>query len=55
MDMDVANLAVVEDSKQVNDSVDGQDLVARKTGLGTLMKAAKQTAQVPEFDMNAFF
>ncbi|KAH6916877.1 WD repeat-containing protein [Coprinopsis sp. MPI-PUGE-AT-0042] len=55
MDMDVANLALVEESKQKNNSVDEKDLVARKTGLGSLMKAAKQTAQVPEFDMNAFF
>lgn len=27
----------------------------KKTGLGTLMKSAKQDVNVPEFDMNAFF
>jgi hypothetical protein len=31
------------------------DLIARKAGLGSLMKSAKQDVQVPEFDMNAFF
>ncbi|THH13364.1 hypothetical protein EW146_g6843 [Bondarzewia mesenterica] len=31
------------------------DLLARKAGLGSLMKSAKQDVQVPEFDMNAFF
>ena len=31
------------------------DLVARKAGMGRLMKSAKQDVQVPEFDMNAFF
>ncbi|KAA1467902.1 hypothetical protein DENSPDRAFT_906985 [Dentipellis sp. KUC8613] len=31
------------------------DLLARKAGLGNLMKSAKQDVQVPEFDMNAFF
>ncbi|KAG2023063.1 WD repeat-containing protein [Coprinopsis cinerea AmutBmut pab1-1] len=31
------------------------DLFARKAGLGSLMKSAKQDVQVPEFDMNAFF
>jgi hypothetical protein len=31
------------------------DLVARKAGLGSLMKTAKQNVQVPEFDMDAFF
>ncbi|KAJ7783622.1 RAVE protein 1 C terminal-domain-containing protein [Mycena maculata] len=31
------------------------DLIARKAGLGNLMKSAKQDVQVPEFDMNAFF
>ncbi|KAH7928501.1 hypothetical protein BV22DRAFT_1004629 [Leucogyrophana mollusca] len=30
------------------------DLFARKAGLGSLMKSAKQDVQVPEFDMNAF-
>ncbi|KAJ6621584.1 RAVE protein 1 C terminal-domain-containing protein [Mycena sp. CBHHK59/15] len=31
------------------------DLMARKVGLGNLMKSAKQDVKVPEFDMNAFF
>ncbi|KAJ7099614.1 RAVE protein 1 C terminal-domain-containing protein [Mycena crocata] len=31
------------------------DLIARKAGLGNLMKTAKQDVKVPEFDMNAFF
>jgi len=30
------------------------DLLARKAGLGNLMKTAKQDVQVPEFDMGAF-
>jgi hypothetical protein len=30
------------------------DAVARKAGLGNLMKTAKQTVQVPEFDMGSF-
>jgi len=31
------------------------DLLARKAGMGHLMKSAKQDIKVPEFDMNAFF
>lgn len=31
------------------------DLVARKAGMGRLLKSAKQDVQVPEFNMNAFF
>lgn len=31
------------------------DLVARKAGIGSLIKSAKQDVKVPEFDMNAFF
>jgi hypothetical protein len=31
------------------------DLFARKAGLGSLIKTAKQDVKVPEFDMNAFF
>jgi hypothetical protein len=31
------------------------DLMARKVGLGNLMKSAKQDVKVPEFDINAFF
>ncbi|PCH33750.1 hypothetical protein WOLCODRAFT_129949 [Wolfiporia cocos MD-104 SS10] len=34
---------------------DDGDLAARKVGLGTLMKTAKQDVHVPEFDMSAFF
>lgn len=34
---------------------DEGDLVARKAGMGSLMKSAKHDVQVPEFDMNAFF
>jgi hypothetical protein len=30
------------------------DLFARKAGLGSLMKSAKQDVKVPEFDMNSF-
>lgn len=31
------------------------DLLARKAGMGNLMKSAKQDVKVPDFDMNAFF
>ena len=31
------------------------DLSARKAGLGSLMKSAKEHVQVPEFDASAFF
>ena len=31
------------------------DAIARKAGLGSLMKTAKQNVSVPEFDMGAFF
>ncbi|KAI0756586.1 RAVE protein 1 C terminal-domain-containing protein [Daedaleopsis nitida] len=31
------------------------DLVARKAGIGSLIKSAKQDVKVPEFDMSAFF
>ncbi|KAI0673553.1 WD repeat-containing protein [Trametes maxima] len=34
---------------------DEGDLVARKAGIGSLMKSAKQDVKVPEFDMGAFF
>ncbi|KAJ3966484.1 RAVE protein 1 C terminal-domain-containing protein [Lentinula raphanica] len=33
---------------------DEGDLVAKKAGLGSLMKSAKQVVQVPDFDMGAF-
>jgi len=38
-------------SKAVEDSA---DLVARKTGIGNLMRAAKKDVEIPDFDMNAF-
>lgn len=31
------------------------DLIARKAGLGSLMKTAKQDVQVPEFNIDSFF
>lgn len=31
------------------------DVIARKAGIGNLMKSAKQNVAVPEFDMGAFF
>jgi hypothetical protein len=31
------------------------DLYARKAGIGSLMKTAKQDVKVPDFDMDAFF
>lgn len=31
------------------------DLIARKAGIGSLMKSAKQDLSVPEFDMSSFF
>jgi ubiquitin len=30
------------------------DLIARKAGLGSLLKSAKQDVQVPEFSMDSF-
>ena len=42
-------------SGETLDSAGDGDLVARKAGMGRLMKSAKQDIQVPEFDMNAFF
>lgn len=33
---------------------DHTDLVARKTGIGNLMKAAKKDVEIPDFDMSAF-
>ncbi|KAH7912596.1 RAVE protein 1 C terminal-domain-containing protein [Hygrophoropsis aurantiaca] len=43
-------------SKDVGQTVakEKDDLVARKAGLGSLMKSAKRDVQVPEFDMSAF-
>jgi len=31
------------------------DLIARKAGLGSLLKTARQDVEVPEFDMDSFF
>lgn len=31
------------------------DLIARKAGLGSLMKTAKEDVQVPEFNIDSFF
>jgi hypothetical protein len=33
----------------------GKEIQVKKTGLGSLMKTAKQDVQVPEFDMGSFF
>ncbi|KAI0082261.1 hypothetical protein K474DRAFT_1742410 [Panus rudis PR-1116 ss-1] len=43
-------------SSAIEDKVANEgDLIARKAGIGSLMKSAKQDVSVPEFDMNAFF
>ena len=42
-------------SLAAGEKADTDDLVARKAGLGSLMKSAKQDVQVAEFDMSAFF
>lgn len=34
---------------------DEGDLIARKAGIGSLMKSAKENSNVPDFDMSAFF
>ena len=49
----VASVAEGEQGEVLKEN-DG-DLVARKAGMGRLLKSAKQDVQVPEFDMNAFF
>ncbi|KAK7064348.1 WD repeat protein [Favolaschia claudopus] len=66
IDMDISSLPSTRSSSPVRDTgkppvipeepgnEDG-DLIARKAGLGNLMKTAKQDVTVPEFDMNAFF
>ena len=46
--------SIEEESVRVLKDAEG-DLVARKAGMGRLLKSAKQDVQVPEFDMNAFF
>jgi hypothetical protein len=39
---------------EASDTAETLDLSARKTGIGSLMKAAKQNVEVPEFDMGSF-
>jgi hypothetical protein len=38
----------------MKETINEGDLVAKKAGLGSLLKTAKQDLQVPEFDMNSF-
>ncbi|KAH8982607.1 RAVE protein 1 C terminal-domain-containing protein [Lactarius akahatsu] len=38
----------------MKETINEGDLVARKAGLGSLLKTAKQDVQVPEFDMSSF-
>ncbi|KAI0348528.1 hypothetical protein BDW22DRAFT_1350758 [Trametopsis cervina] len=44
-----------EGEGEVMQQKESADLVARKAGMGRLLKSAKQDVQVPEFDMGAFF
>ena len=39
----------------MKETINEGDLVARKAGLGSLLKTAKHDVQVPDFDMNSFF
>lgn len=63
IDMDILALPstrpgspVGEKKKTSAENITGEgDLLARKAGLGHLIKAAKMDVQVPEFDVNAFF
>ncbi len=43
-----------EPPEPMKETINQGDLVARKAGLGSLLKTAKQDVQVPEFDMNSF-
>ena len=43
------------DSEAVDKDKSSTDVSAKKTGLGSLLKTARQDVSVPEFDMNAFF
>jgi hypothetical protein len=45
--------ATIPEDAKLSDK-DEQDLFARKAGLGSLMKSAKQNVTVPEFDMGSF-
>jgi hypothetical protein len=40
--------------KRIAEESNNGDLLARKAGMGNLMKSAKQDVKVPDFDMNAF-
>ncbi|THV05992.1 hypothetical protein K435DRAFT_834441 [Dendrothele bispora CBS 962.96] len=66
IDMDISSYPTTRSTSPVPDGKNGTvketelvqeepDLMARKAGLGNLMKSAKQDVKVPEFDMNAFF
>lgn len=60
IDMDIPSLPPTRPASPtrvpvIKEEQEESDLVARKTGLGNLMKTAKQDVQVAEFDMNAFF
>ncbi|RXW19520.1 hypothetical protein EST38_g6323 [Candolleomyces aberdarensis] len=62
IDIDVTSLPTSRSDTPVGQKSSGlgkieeeSDLIARKAGLGSLMKSAKQNINVPEFDMNAFF
>lgn len=67
IDMDLSSVSSTADGSGISTPVKLQqspglekvkeesDLIARKAGLGKLIKSAKQDVQVPEFDMNAFF
>lgn len=41
-------------TQPMKETINEGDLVAKKAGLGSLLKTAKQDLQVPEFDMNSF-
>ena len=46
----LSGLATHEEEPTQND----RDVLARKVGLGNLMKSAKQDVSIPEFDMDSF-
>ena len=41
-------------AQPMKETINEGDLVAKKAGLGSLLKTAKHDLQVPEFDMNSF-
>lgn len=66
IDMDIASLpatrraspdGIVQNGKEhpIETIQEESDLLARKAGLGSLMKFAKQDVKVPDFNMDAFF